>query len=101
MLVRWNTSQVDGAAARYRSGVFTGIVRELGEVEAVSTRGDGARLEVRAPETAAGTGVGDSVAVNGACLTAVAADDGVDRIRRRRRDAAPHLARPPHAGLHA
>ena len=57
--------------------MFTGIVRELGEVEAVSTRGDGARLEVRAPETAAGTGVGDSVAVNGACLTAVAADDGV------------------------
>ncbi len=57
--------------------MFTGIVRELGEVEAVSARGDGARLEVRAPETAAGTGVGDSVAVNGACLTAVAADDGV------------------------
>lgn len=57
--------------------MFTGIVRELGEVEAVTTRGDGARLEVRAPETAAGTGVGDSVAVNGACLTAVAADDGV------------------------
>ena len=57
--------------------MFTGIVRELGEVEAVSTRGDGARLEVRAPETAAATGVGDSVAVNGACLTAVAADDGV------------------------
>jgi riboflavin synthase len=57
--------------------VFTGIVRELGAVEAVSTKGDGVRLEVRAPETAAGAAAGDSVAVNGACLTAVSADDGV------------------------
>jgi riboflavin synthase len=57
--------------------VFTGIVRELGAVEAVSEQGDGVRLEVRAPETAAATAVGDSVSVNGACLTTVAADDGV------------------------
>jgi riboflavin synthase len=57
--------------------VFTGIVRELGAVEAVSEQGDGVRLEVRAPETAAATAVGDSISVNGACLTAVAADDGV------------------------
>jgi riboflavin synthase len=35
------------------------------------------RLEVRAPGTAACTAVGDSVSINGACLTAVAADDGV------------------------
>jgi riboflavin synthase len=57
--------------------VFTGIVRELGAVDAVSPQGDGVRLEVRAPETASATAVGDSVSVNGACLTAVAADDGV------------------------
>ncbi|HWB56712.1 MAG TPA: riboflavin synthase [Gaiellaceae bacterium] len=57
--------------------MFTGIVRELGAVAAVSSRGDRVRLEVRAPGTAAGTAVGDSVSINGACLTAVAADDGV------------------------
>jgi riboflavin synthase len=57
--------------------VFTGIVRELGAVEALEESEAGARLRVRAPETAAGTVVGDSVSVNGVCLTAVAVDDGV------------------------
>jgi riboflavin synthase len=58
--------------------VFTGIVRELGAVNVVSPQGDdGVRLEVRAPVTAATTMVGDSVSVNGACLTAVAAENGV------------------------
>jgi riboflavin synthase len=57
--------------------VFTGIVRELGTVEALKESDAGARLRVRAPETAAGAGIGDSVAVNGVCLTAVAVDDGV------------------------
>jgi riboflavin synthase len=58
--------------------VFTGIVRELGAVNVVSPQGDdGVRLEVRAPVTAATTMVGDSVSVNGACLTAVAVENGV------------------------
>jgi riboflavin synthase len=57
--------------------VFTGIVRELGTVEALEESETGARLRVRAPVTAAGTAVGDSVSVNGVCLTAVAVDDGV------------------------
>ena len=57
--------------------MFTGIVRELGAVEAVEESGSDVRLLVRAPETAAGVAVGDSVAVNGVCLTAVAAADGV------------------------
>lgn len=56
--------------------MFTGIVRELGTVEAASEEGDAVRLVVRAPETAAGAGVGDSVSVNGVCLTAVAVADG-------------------------
>ena len=56
--------------------MFTGIVRELGEVAAIDAGDGGARLTVRAPETAALTAVGDSVSVNGVCLTAVAADDG-------------------------
>jgi riboflavin synthase len=55
--------------------VFTGIVREIGRVETADGGEDGIRLVVRAPETAGRTQVGDSVAVNGVCLTAVAVDD--------------------------
>jgi len=57
--------------------VFTGIIRELGRVEVIEAGEDGLRLSVRAPETAALTRVGDSVAVNGVCLTAVTAAEGV------------------------
>jgi riboflavin synthase len=56
--------------------VFTGIVRELGRVESVDATAGGARLTIHAPETAARTALGDSVSVNGVCLTATAADDG-------------------------
>jgi riboflavin synthase len=52
--------------------MFTGIVRELGRVEAF----DGSRLVVAAPETAATAGLSDSVAVAGVCLTVVANEDG-------------------------
>lgn len=54
--------------------MFTGIVRELGRVEAVESSADGARLRVRA-ELASELGEGDSVAINGACLTATTATD--------------------------
>jgi riboflavin synthase len=60
----------------YPRRVFTGIVREVGRVEAVEGGQGGVRLLVRAPETAAATAVGDSVAVSGVCLTAVAVEDG-------------------------
>ena len=52
--------------------MFTGIVRELGTVDAF----DGSRLVVAATETAAVAGVGDSVSVAGVCLTVVANEDG-------------------------
>lgn len=54
--------------------MFTGIVREVGSVEAVEVGEGGARIVVRAPRTAAGAAVGDSVAVGGVCLTATAVD---------------------------
>ncbi len=57
--------------------MFTGIVRELGAVDALVESEAGARLRVRAPETAAAAAVGDSVSVNGVCLTAVEVDDGL------------------------
>jgi riboflavin synthase len=56
--------------------VFTGIVREVGRVEAVENSGDAVRLVVRAPGTAGRAAVGDSVSLAGVCLTAVAVDDG-------------------------
>jgi riboflavin synthase len=56
--------------------VFTGIVREVGRVEAVEERGESVRLVVRAPETAAAAAVGDSVSLAGVCLTAVEIADG-------------------------
>jgi riboflavin synthase len=55
--------------------VFTGIVAELGRVEAVETSADGARVRVRA-DLASELGLGDSVAVNGVCLTAAGAGNG-------------------------
>ena len=54
--------------------MFTGIVRELGTVVEAEEAGGGRALVVRAPETSARTRVGDSVAVNGCCLTATAVD---------------------------
>jgi riboflavin synthase len=53
--------------------VFTGIVRELGRVEAVdgSEEGRGVRLRIRAPGTASQVGPGDSVALSGVCLTVI------------------------------
>jgi riboflavin synthase len=50
--------------------VFTGIVRELGLVVSAEEAGGGRALVVRTPETATTAAVGDSVAVNGCCLTA-------------------------------
>lgn len=52
--------------------MFTGIVRELGRVVSAEGGADGVRLEIDAPETATLTAVGDSVSVDGCCLTATA-----------------------------
>ena len=56
--------------------MFTGIVRERGHVAAVDGGTEGARLVLEAPRTAREVGVGDSVALNGYCLTATAVEDG-------------------------
>ncbi len=56
--------------------MFTGIVRERGRVAAVDGGAQGVRLTVEAPATASAVSVGDSVAVNGVCLTAVEAGNG-------------------------
>lgn len=51
--------------------MFTGIVTELGTVVSGGARGGGRRLQIEAPSTSGRLRVGDSVAVNGVCLTAV------------------------------
>ncbi len=51
--------------------MFTGIIEELGSVRALEQRGEGVRVRVAARVVTAGTGEGDSIAVNGVCLTAL------------------------------
>ena len=51
--------------------MFTGIVEELGEVVGKEELGDSARLVIRGPVVTADAGHGDSIAVNGVCLTVV------------------------------
>jgi riboflavin synthase len=56
--------------------VFTGIVRERGSVAAVEGGAAGVRLLIDAPETARVTQLGDSISIDGVCLTATAIDNG-------------------------
>ena len=55
--------------------MFTGIVEELGVVEAIEDQGDAVRLTVRGPLVITDAALGDSISVNGCCLT-VAERDG-------------------------
>jgi riboflavin synthase len=55
--------------------VFTGLIADLGTVERVDRGADGARMRI-ATELAADIADGDSVAVNGVCLTAAARGNG-------------------------
>ncbi|MBO0825775.1 MAG: riboflavin synthase [Actinobacteria bacterium] len=49
--------------------MFTGIVEELGEVVGIDADGSGARIRIRGPVVAADAARGDSIAINGVCLT--------------------------------
>jgi riboflavin synthase len=51
--------------------MFTGIIEELGRVRAIETRGDDARIVIAARTVTEGSRDGDSIAVNGVCLTAL------------------------------
>jgi len=57
--------------------VFTGIIEELGEVTEIVELGDSVRLALRGPTVTSDAHAGDSIAVNGVCLTVVNTDDGV------------------------
>ncbi len=56
--------------------MFTGIIEELGCVASIERRGEGVRVRVDARIVTDGTKEGDSVAVNGVCLTALDVHSG-------------------------
>ncbi|CAA9388693.1 MAG: Riboflavin synthase eubacterial/eukaryotic [uncultured Nocardioides sp.] len=56
--------------------MFTGIVEELGTVAAVTDQGDAIRLTVAAETVLDGTALGDSISVNGCCLTVAEMGEG-------------------------
>jgi len=69
--------------------MFTGIVEELGTVRRVAPHANAARLEIEASTVLEGVATGDSIAVNGCCLTVVehgngwwAADAVAETLRR-------------------
>ena len=52
--------------------MFTGLVIETGEIVSLTRTGESARLTLRAPATGPSAQIGDSIAVNGCCLTVTA-----------------------------
>lgn len=51
--------------------MFTGIIEELGRVRAIEKRGEDARIVIAARTVTSGSSDGDSISVNGVCLTAL------------------------------
>jgi len=51
--------------------MFTGIIEELGSVRSIEERGENARIVIAASVVTEGTNHGDSISVNGVCLTAL------------------------------
>jgi len=55
--------------------MFTGIVEVVGKIVALEARGELTHVRIQAPQVTEGVQVGDSIAVNGACLTVTDVDD--------------------------
>ena len=55
--------------------MFTGIIEELGRVQSIEPRGAGVRIRIQAHAVTEGTREGDSISVNGVCLTALEVRD--------------------------
>ena len=54
--------------------MFTGLIEEVGTIESVEDRGQGRRLQVRARTVLSDARVGDSLAIDGCCLTVIECD---------------------------
>lgn len=57
--------------------MFTGIIEELGTVDSLSRKSDTLRIGIKAEKVLEGVSIGDSIAVNGACLTVVKLTGGI------------------------
>ncbi|MER0090181.1 MULTISPECIES: riboflavin synthase [unclassified Corynebacterium] len=57
--------------------MFTGLVQELGTVAALEPQADALRLSIRAPQTVSDAHLGDSIAINGVCLTIAELDGDI------------------------
>ncbi|MDK4247422.1 riboflavin synthase [Corynebacterium accolens] len=57
--------------------MFTGLVQELGTVAALEQQADALRLSIRAPQTVSDARLGDSIAINGVCLTIAELDGDI------------------------
>lgn len=55
--------------------MFTGIIEELGIIRRISRRGKVAVLEIKANKVLEGSVIGDSISVNGVCLTVIKKED--------------------------
>jgi len=69
--------------------LFTGIIEELGRIKSLSLKGSSGKISISAEKVLDGTNVGDSIAVNGVCLTVIellkdgfAADVMAETVRR-------------------
>jgi riboflavin synthase alpha subunit len=60
--------------------MFTGLVREIGRLRSLAPAGGVVRLEIEGPVTAARAEPGDSIAVDGICLTVTAVRGAVFRV---------------------
>jgi riboflavin synthase len=54
--------------------MFTGLIEEVGTVVALRATGEAKQLEIAAPKLAGGIRIGDSIAINGCCLTVTSRD---------------------------
>jgi len=56
--------------------MFTGIIQEVGQIETIERGAQSARFTIRAGHVLDGVKLGDSIAINGACLTVVQSEPG-------------------------
>ncbi|MDP3111856.1 MAG: riboflavin synthase, partial [Thermodesulfovibrionales bacterium] len=57
--------------------MFTGLILEMGEITSVKRRSGGAVLSLRADESASTAKLGDSISVNGVCLTVISKNNNM------------------------
>lgn len=55
--------------------MFTGIIEEMGKIESLDIRGSSGKLKIACSKVLSGTNIGDSIAVNGICLTVTTLSD--------------------------